>query len=269
MAARNGSGFLPSTYDSTLRAGYEMQFDATLQRMLLNTTPAYEHLNDNGGGMDVALMHPLSRGTVQITSTDPFATPAIDPRWLINPFDMQVLIAAMQFNQLIIDTPPIQQLQPSYSQLPQNPSVDTLTTYIKENARTEFHYSGTCAMMPQQLGGVVDPDLLVYGTDNVRVVDTSIFPIIPAAHLQAVAYAVAEKVGHDIRDWVMKSLTGNRPLTLSRVSLHPAHNRLWLRRRRPGSGIGWSGTFISMKNREGVKVVCSVDGRLFPFSILD
>lgn len=193
-AARTTSGFLPSTYDATLRAGYQLQFDATLKRLLLNTTPAYEHLNDNSGGMNVALMHPLSRGTVHLDSADPFAPPAIDPRWLANPFDMSVLVAAMQFNQRILDTAPIQQLQPSYANFPQSPNVTWLQGFLKSNLRTEYHYAGTCAMMPKELGGVVDPSLMVYGTDNVRVVDTSVFPVIPAAHLQAVAYAVAEKV---------------------------------------------------------------------------
>jgi choline dehydrogenase-like flavoprotein len=49
-------------------------------------------------------------------------------------------------------------------------------------------------MMPLRLGGVVDPELLVYGTGNLRVVDASVMPMVPAAHLQAVVYGVAEKV---------------------------------------------------------------------------
>lgn len=195
-AARTASRYWPSSYDPTLRQGYELQLDYTISRLLSNTTPAYEILNNNGGGFDVALMHPLSRGTVQLASADPFTAPLIDPRWLVNPFDTQILVAAMQFNQRILDTPAIQQLQPSYKNIPQNASVDFLTAYLKKYIKTEYHYAGTCAMMPRQLGGVVDPSLLVYGTRNVRVVDTSVFPIIPAAHLQAVVYAVAEKVCH-------------------------------------------------------------------------
>ena len=197
-ATRTASRYWPSTYDASLRHGYELQFDYILSRLLSNTTPAFEILNNNGGGLDVALMHPLSRGTVQLASADPFTAPLIDPRWLVNPFDTQVLIAAMQFNQRILDTSAIQQLQPSYNDVPQNASVDFLTSYLMKNLKTEYHYAGTCAMMPRALGGVVDPNLLVYGTSNVRVVDTSIFPIIPGAHLQAVAYAIAEKVSVDI-----------------------------------------------------------------------
>jgi choline dehydrogenase-like flavoprotein len=45
------------------------------------------------------------------------------------------------------------------------------------------------------LTGVVNSDLKVYGTTNVRVVDASIIPLHIAANIQATVYAIAEKVG--------------------------------------------------------------------------
>ena len=39
-------------------------------------------------------------------------------------------------------------------------------------------------MIPRSCNGVVDPELLVYGTENVRVVDLSIMPLHIAAHTQ-------------------------------------------------------------------------------------
>lgn len=194
-AARNGNRYYPDGYDAALQAGYELQFVSTLNRLTLNDTPAYENLNNNAGGLDISLQHPLSRGTVMISSSDPFQAPVVDPRWLMNPLDLEVMVRAIQFNQKILDTPPIQQLMPTYSQIPQDATVDQIAELLRTQLSTEFHYSGTCAMMPQELGGVVDPNLIVYGTQNLRVVDTSIFPLIPAAHLQAPMFAVAEKVG--------------------------------------------------------------------------
>lgn len=43
-------------------------------------------------------------------------------------------------------------------------------------------------MLPLALGGVVDPYLKVYGTQNVRVIDSSVFPIEFAAHVSPVSY---------------------------------------------------------------------------------
>jgi choline dehydrogenase len=193
-SASASSRYYPNNYDTTLQSGYEAQHSSLLTRLALTTTPAFENLNNNAGGLDISLQHPLSRGTAHITSTDPFTAPAIDPRWLTNPFDRAVMVLAMQFNQRILDTPAIQELQPSYPSIPQDATAAQLSAALDASVATEYHYSGTCAMMPLAHGGVVDVDLIVYGTSNVRVVDTSIFPLVPTAHLSAVVYAVAEKV---------------------------------------------------------------------------
>jgi len=47
-------------------------------------------------------------------------------------------------------------------------------------------------MMARNQRGVVDANLLVYGTSNVRVVDLSVLPIHLSTHPQTVAYAIAE-----------------------------------------------------------------------------
>lgn len=195
------SSYLPPSYDASLRRGYQLQLSTLLSRLPQNTTPAYEILNNNAGGLTVSLMHPLSRGTVQITSVDAFVQPAIDPRWASHPLDMSILVAALQFNQALISAPSLLQLQPSHGPagVPANASFAFLTDWVKRGIRTEFHSSGTAAMAPREHGGVVDNNLLVHATDNIRVVDTSVFPLVPGAHLQAVVYAVAEKAADIIK----------------------------------------------------------------------
>jgi choline dehydrogenase-like flavoprotein len=54
-------------------------------------------------------------------------------------------------------------------------------------------------MMAQELGGVVDDNLLVYGVDNVRVVDASVVPFQVCGHLAATLYAIAEKAADAIK----------------------------------------------------------------------
>lgn len=65
--------------------------------------------------------------------------------------------------------------------------------------RSNFHPVGTASMLPREKGGVVDADLKVYGTENVRVIDASIIPFQVCGHLTSTVYAVAEKAADIIK----------------------------------------------------------------------
>lgn len=52
---------------------------------------------------------------------------------------------------------------------------------------------------------VVDPKLRVYGIKNLRVVDGSIMPVIPASHTNSVIYMIGEKASDLIKQtWTNK-----------------------------------------------------------------
>ncbi|MCJ1417242.1 hypothetical protein MMC32_003584 [Xylographa parallela] len=200
----NASSQSPTDYllpglDSTVIAGFDAQKQSLITRLGTTTSAAYEIINNNAGSLTVAVMHPLSRGVCYINSPDPFEPPVIDPRWLSNPTDRSVLIEALKFNRQILAAPSMQLLQAAQFVPPVDADDDALNQVINNGIRTEFHPSGTLAMLPLEMGGVVDSTLLVYGTQNLRVVDASIFPLLPAAHLQAVVYAVAEKAADIIK----------------------------------------------------------------------
>ena len=193
-SSQDPSEYLVPDLDPTVIAGFAAQKASLATRLGDSRVAAYEIINNNAGSLTVSVMHPFSRGTCYIQSADPFQPPAIDPRWLTNPVDRQVLVEALLFNRLILATPPMLELQPAQFVPPADADEDAINQVINNGIRTEFHPSGTLAMLPLEQGGVVNPHLLVYGTQNLRVVDASIFPMIPAAHLQAVVYGVAEKV---------------------------------------------------------------------------
>ena len=65
--------------------------------------------------------------------------------------------------------------------------------YLRHNAVATHHSCGTAAMLPREKGGVVDQNLVVYGTRNLRIVDASIFPVIPQANPMSTVYAIAER----------------------------------------------------------------------------
>jgi len=54
-------------------------------------------------------------------------------------------------------------------------------------------------MMPRKLGGVVDSNLKVYGTSNVRVIDAFLMPTQVSGHLSSTIYAIAEKAADMIK----------------------------------------------------------------------
>ena len=72
-----------------------------------------------------------------------------------------------------------------------------ISLWLKKYLTTVHHTSSTCSMLPRDKGGVIDPELRVYGTRGLRVIDLSVVPLIPSAHTQSVVYAVAEQ-GADI-----------------------------------------------------------------------
>ena len=70
---------------------------------------------------------------------------------------------------------------------------------VRTRLMSNMHVCGTCGMLPREQGGVVDERLIVYGTKNLRIVDASIFPLIPLGNILTTGYAVAEKAADLIK----------------------------------------------------------------------
>ncbi|KAK2072440.1 hypothetical protein P8C59_006796 [Phyllachora maydis] len=204
-------------------AGYARQRHLLLRLLQRPDVGAAEVMADSVGTLSVANHKPFSRGTVRALAADPFgrcsAAPTavaarvlVDPRYCAHPADCAVLVAALRLNARLLATPAMRALAPAprppwdRAYAAANASVPPtdadLLALVRQFLRTGFHGCGTAAMMPAAHGGVVSPRLLVWGTRNLRVVDSSIIPIIPAAHLQAVVYGIAEKASDLIKeDW--------------------------------------------------------------------
>lgn len=144
-----------------------------------------------------------SRGTVHIASTDCSVEPVIDPHYLEHELDIEVLARQVFWLQSLAQRSPLKEcLKPDGRRNHETAvfkDVEDAKEYVRESATTEYHPCGTCAMLPQELGGVVDTQLKVYGTQNVRVVDSSMMPLITSSNLQPTVYAVAERAADLIR----------------------------------------------------------------------
>ena len=122
--------FLVSGLDPSIVAGYTLQKKSLVQRLGAETVAAYEIINNNAGSLTVSVMHPFSRGTCSINSPDPFEPPIIDPRWLSNPVDRQVLLEALRFNRRILATPSMLELQAAQFVPPIEADEDALNRVI-------------------------------------------------------------------------------------------------------------------------------------------
>lgn len=141
-----------------------------------------------------ALMHPLARGYVHINSSDPTAKPVYDPAFASNEYDLKALIELSKYIRRIATTAPFSSIW--VDEYEPGLEVDTdeeWEDFVKNNVNTFYHPVGTCAMLPRKDGGVVDSELKVYGTRNLRVVDASVIPILVSAHPQTGIYGIAER----------------------------------------------------------------------------
>jgi choline dehydrogenase-like flavoprotein len=123
-------------------------------------------------------MHPLSRGTVHIGSSDPLAPPLIDPNYFANEADLDLLVHTLTFTIKLMKTPPFADIVRSHV-LPAADAIELdeglagrLREYVRQTVGPVFHPVGTAAMLPLDDGGVVDCNFKVYGTSNLRVVST-------------------------------------------------------------------------------------------------
>lgn len=155
------------------------------------------------------LSHPLGRGHVHIRSGSVVDPPALDPRYLAHPLDLEILARSVQFTERIVSTPPFADALTG-SRYPSFPGADVSLDRAKEIVRQVafscYHPAGTCGMRPRDQGGVVDARLVVHGTTNLRVVDASVFPLMPSGNIQATVYAVAERAA----DFIKETAKGRR-----------------------------------------------------------
>jgi choline dehydrogenase-like flavoprotein len=139
------------------------------------------------------LIYPKSRGTVRLTSADPTAAPALDPNYLDEQADIDVLVYGMELIRETMAAKAISagvqsELEPSMKY----PTRADLATEVLNRATTVYHPVGTCRMGVDDRA-VVDPTLKVRGVDGLRVADASIMPSIVGGNTNAASMMIGER----------------------------------------------------------------------------
>ncbi|WP_165435325.1 GMC oxidoreductase [Bradyrhizobium sp. Leo121] len=135
------------------------------------------------------LMRPRSRGSVKLASGNPRAPALIDPNYLSEPADMDLLVEGVSLAREIGAGAAFadwraREVYPGT----EAKTAGEIRKFILHATDSFHHPVGTC-----RIGAVVDEALRVKGVAGLRVIDASVFPGIPQAMTNAAAIAVAEK----------------------------------------------------------------------------
>ena len=187
------SNLIPSK-DPGVIEGYKALYLANAENFLLSPVGQIEVLFDATGNLgpgdqtisiQVALQHSYSQGSMYITTNDVFDDPSLDPQYLTHWADVTLMRQAVWLARKIAATAPLNnalivEVSPGLNVT----SDEAIDEFVANGIMTEYHPANTLAMLPRNQGGVVDAKLKIYGLQNVRVVDASIFPIQFAAHVR-------------------------------------------------------------------------------------
>eukprot|EP01120_Amphizonella_sp_Union-15-10_P011447 TRINITY_DN4858_c0_g1_i1.p1 TRINITY_DN4858_c0_g1~~TRINITY_DN4858_c0_g1_i1.p1 ORF type:complete len:529 (-),score=76.78 TRINITY_DN4858_c0_g1_i1:58-1644(-) len=156
-----------------------------------------EKPNQTGFLFVPVVLYPKSRGTITLRSKDPLDFPLIQPNYLSNVEDLEVLINGIELSRKILSSTAFDQIRgreifPGEGVQPGDSA--SLIKYIRNHVDTLYHPVGTCKMGPSSdSSAVVDTRLRVKGVSGLRVADASIMPVIVGGNTHAPVVMIGEK----------------------------------------------------------------------------
>jgi choline dehydrogenase len=148
---------------------------------------------DHGYALLVSLMAPHSRGSVRLRSADPGIGPRLDPNYLSDTRDIDVLVTGLGLARTIgrasaLDLWRGAEVHPGS----ETRTANTLRAYLVSALQTYHHPVGTCRIGVDNTA-VVDAELRVRGINGLRVADASVMPSIVRGNTMATVYGIAER----------------------------------------------------------------------------
>jgi len=150
---------------------------------------------ESGVNSTVCVIRPTSRGSVHARSCDPKSPPKIIHNYLSTEHDKKLSIEGFKLQRRIYESDGFQ--EHATDEILPGPSVQTdeeILDFWRREAMSTYHPVGSAKMgPPDDPEAVVDNELRVHGIDGLRVVDCSVFPLIPSGNTHAPVVAVADR----------------------------------------------------------------------------
>ena len=143
-------------------------------------------------------LRPKSRGSVKLASNDPLAAPLIDPAFLQDERDLDVLLKGVKLMERVLEAPAFDTLRGERLYTHNNMSDVEWREEIRNRSDTVYHPVGTCKMGTDGMA-VVDPSCKVHGINALRVIDASVMPKLISGNTNAPTIMIAEKCADMIK----------------------------------------------------------------------
>lgn len=154
----------------------------------------------HGYSCHIEVLRPHSRGHVKLASRDPRSAPIIDPKFLSDQRDLDLLVKGVQLQMDILEAGPFDAYRGKMLYKVDRNDTTGIVQDIRNRADTQYHPVGTCKMGPDSDPmAVVDAQLRVRGVEGLRVVDASIMPTICGGNTNAPTVMIAEKAADMVR----------------------------------------------------------------------
>ncbi|XP_034828310.1 glucose dehydrogenase [FAD, quinone] [Maniola hyperantus] len=172
-----------------------------------------EKLGDGSRSVQMfpAVLHPKSRGRLEIGSADPFAYPKIYANYLTHPDDVKTLVEGIKFAIKLSETKALKKYGMKLDRTPVKGCEKIkfgCDAYwecaVRMQTAPENHQAGSCKMGPRgDPTAVVDNLLQVQGIDRLRVADASIMPAVTSGNTNAPTIMIGERAADFIkRRWL-------------------------------------------------------------------
>ena len=153
-----------------------------------------------GHGMTIhaCSLRPESRGELTLQSSDPTAAPAIQPNYLTEEYDREMMLECVRQARKIFSQDAFEPFRGDEVFPGANVQSDeAVMEFIRKKSETIYHPIGTCKMGKDDMA-VVDPQLNVHGVQSLSVVDASIMPTLVSGNTNAPAIMIAEKFAAEL-----------------------------------------------------------------------